>query len=137
MWETVRKAAALLLGRFASVGVLAFLEGQQIGLLLLQLPLELLGLALLLQLPPLILLGAGRITFNPDQETAVGEPGLNNSATRTSRLDPGSGVPEGWLLLEPTAGASFGWDSGNNSLDHFFGLNKDCRKRQDSSRSVT
>lgn len=64
MFETVWKAAALLLGRFASVQVLGFLEGEQVGLLLLQLPLELLGLALLLQLPPLILLRAGRIKLN-------------------------------------------------------------------------
>lgn len=62
--EIVWKAAAVLLGRFASVQVLGVLEGQQIGLLLLQLPLELLGLALLLQLPPLILLRAGRIKLN-------------------------------------------------------------------------
>lgn len=64
MLEFVWEAAGLLLGRFATVQVLFFLEGQQIGLLLLQLPLELLGLALLLKLPPLILLSAGRIRLN-------------------------------------------------------------------------
>lgn len=64
MFQIVRKAAALLLRHFVSVRVLVFLEGEQIGLLLLQLPLELLGLALLLQLPPLILLRAGRIKLN-------------------------------------------------------------------------
>lgn len=57
----------MLLGRFATVLVLGFLEGQQIGLLLLQLPLELLGLALLLQLPPLILLSVGRIKLNQNK----------------------------------------------------------------------
>lgn len=67
MLKFVREAAALLLGRFATVLVLVFLEGQQIGLLLLQLPLELLGLALLLQLPPLILLSAGRIKLNQNK----------------------------------------------------------------------
>lgn len=73
MLETVREAAALLLGRFAGVWVGAFLEGQQVGLLLLQLPLELLGLALLLQLPPLILLRAGRIKLSqnkPERRTS-------------------------------------------------------------------
>lgn len=55
---------ALLLGCFATVQVLVLLEGQQVGLLLLQLPLELLGLALLLELPPLILLSAGRVRLN-------------------------------------------------------------------------
>lgn len=65
MLEIVWEAAGLLLGDcFATVRVLFFLEGQQIGLLLLQLPLELLGLALLLKLPPLILLSAGRIRLN-------------------------------------------------------------------------
>lgn len=67
MLKFVREAAALLLGRFATVLVLVFLEGQQIGLLLLQLPLELLGLALLLQLPPLILLSVGRIKLNQNK----------------------------------------------------------------------
>lgn len=67
MLEFVREAAALLLGRFTTVLVLVFLERQQIGLLLLQLPLELLGLALLLQLPPLILLSVGRIKLNQNK----------------------------------------------------------------------
>lgn len=71
MLELVREAAALLLGRFATVLVLVFLEGQQIGLLLLQLPLELLGLALLLQLPPLILLSVGRIKLNQSKPGRV------------------------------------------------------------------
>lgn len=71
MLEIVREAAALLLGRFASVQLLGFLEGQQIGLLLLQLPLELLGLALLLQLPPLILLRAGRIKLNQNNPESL------------------------------------------------------------------
>lgn len=55
---------ALLLGCFATVQVLVLLEGQQVGLLLLQLPLELLGLALLLELPPFVLLSAGRVRLN-------------------------------------------------------------------------
>lgn len=57
---------ALLLGRFATVQVLVLvlLEGQQVGLLLLQLPLELLCLPLLLKLPPFILLSAGRVKLN-------------------------------------------------------------------------
>lgn len=49
---------------FATIQVLVLLEGQQVGLLLLQLPLELLGLALLLKLPPFILLSTGRVKLN-------------------------------------------------------------------------
>lgn len=56
--------AARLLGCFVTIRVLVLLEGQQVGLLLLQLSLELLGLTLLLELPPFILLSAGSVKFN-------------------------------------------------------------------------
>lgn len=59
---------ALLLGCFVTIQVLVLLEGQQVRLLLLQLSLELLGLALLLKLPPFILLSAGREVENSDRE---------------------------------------------------------------------
>lgn len=101
--ETVREAAALLPGRFAGVRVGAFLEGQQVGLLLLQLPLELLGLALLLQLPPLILLRAGRIRLSPKQSQRDG-------LFLTTRW--------GWVLVLPepkvsiSVGLWIGWHSG-------------------------
>lgn len=55
---------ALWQGCFATIQVLVLLEGEQVGLLLLQLSLELLGLALLLKLPPFILLSAGRAKLN-------------------------------------------------------------------------
>lgn len=59
-FKVLRGVGALL----ATIQVLGLLEGQQVGLLLLQLLLELLGLALLLQLPPLILLSTGRVRLN-------------------------------------------------------------------------
>lgn len=104
MWQDVREAAAaLLLARFASVRVLVFLEGQQVGLLLLQLPLELLGLALLLKLPPLILLSAGRIKLNqnnPDRlmwERFI----LTTQPLGQLRLDPHSAVAVSWDWIWP------------------------------------
>lgn len=104
MWQDVREAAAaLLLGRFASVRVLVFLEGQQVGLLLLQLPLELLGLALLLELPPFILLSAGRIKLNqnnPDRlmwERFI----LTTQPLGQLRLDPDSAVAMSWDWIWP------------------------------------
>lgn len=70
----LRGFGALLLGRFASVQVLVVLEGQQVGLLLLQLPLKLLGLALLLELSPFVLLSAGRVELKQKrQEKEVGK----------------------------------------------------------------
>lgn len=65
-------AAALLLAWFATIQALVLLEGQQVGLLLLQLSLELLGLALLLELPPFILLSAGRVELNHKQQEKDG-----------------------------------------------------------------
>lgn len=98
----VRKAAARLLLCFATVQVLGFLEGQQIGLLLLQLPLELLGLALLLELPPLILLRAGRITLNQNS------PGRLTSERFILTTQPRGSRFWSYLLTEPKVSISFG-----------------------------
>ncbi len=62
--QVLWRFAALLLSCFATIQVLVLLEGQQVGLLLLQLSLELLGLALLLKFSPFILLSAGRVKLN-------------------------------------------------------------------------
>lgn len=128
MLETVREAAALLLGRLAGVRVGAFLEGQQVGLLLLQLPLELLGLALLLQLPPLILLRAGRIRLSQKTSQKDGRRRrfvLNDSATRLAE----SGCRYSWSPklgfqsacgLDVTQGLICHLNFGSHSPNNFF-----------------
>lgn len=68
LFKVLLGVVGLLLGYFATIQVLVLLEGQQVGLLLLQLFLELLGLALLLELPPFVLLRAGRIKLNQNHQ---------------------------------------------------------------------